>query len=398
MGRTRTVLLGGSSGGSSAVTTFSASGGTIGAHAKFITAFQIGDSIISDDGTLATLLGNLAITNAALASTANAFKVTTTLASIAASQLAAVLNVTSAGSAAGLQNALDVNLLPGYTGSSATSGLSVNNTAVGTNVNTPTDNGVSGNVAIWGFSVGTTIGIRIGVRGSATGGVENRAGFFHSQTLKNGAANLGVVAHALNLGTTPTHCAGYFGLHPSGVSLTFPSAAIAGDNGATTDPMLVLRDNQVISTTFADGGLLSVYKSINTAGWGMSTVYAAGTIAATTNARSAAVATYTPAADGSFKVSGNVLVTTSSTHSFSLDVSYTDESNVARVLVLPVAQLAGSFITSGLITNVTGTGPYDSVVMQIRCKASTSITIRPSSGGTYTGVVYNCNAVIEQVQ
>jgi hypothetical protein len=95
-------------------------------------------------------------------------------------------------------------------------------------------------------------------------------------------------------------------------------------------------------------------------------------------------------------VSGNVLVTASVTHSFSLDVSYTDEGNVARVLILPMGQLAGAFITGGLITNVTGTGPYQSAVMQIRCKAATAITIRVSAG-TFTSVTFNSEGLIEQV-
>jgi hypothetical protein len=145
------------------------------------------------------------------------------------------------------------------------------------------------------------------------------------------------------------------------------------------------------------GGIIS-YKGVTTAGWGVPAIQANGAIAATTNARSAAVATYTVgAADGTFVVSGNVNVTTSTTHSFSLDCSYTDENNVARVLVMPMAQLAGSFVATGLITNVTGAGPYESASMTIRCKAATSITIRPSAGGTYTTCTYDTYANIQQV-
>lgn len=140
------------------------------------------------------------------------------------------------------------------------------------------------------------------------------------------------------------------------------------------------------------------YNGVTTAGWGVSTIQADGTVAGTTNSRAAAAATYTVGgADGTFIVCGNINITTSTAFSFSLDCSYTDEANVARVLILPLAQLAGTFVASGLATNVTGAGPYESASMTIRCKASTAITIRVSAGGTYTTVVYNSTANIRQV-
>jgi hypothetical protein len=123
-----------------------------------------------------------------------------------------------------------------------------------------------------------------------------------------------------------------------------------------------------------------------------------GNVVAATDTGTASIATYTVgAADGTFEVSANCLVTTATTHSFSLDVTYTDESNVARTLILPVAQLAGTFITGGLITNITGAGPYEASVMTIRAKAATAITVRTAAGGTYTTVVYNARGVIKQV-
>lgn len=149
--------------------------------------------------------------------------------------------------------------------------------------------------------------------------------------------------------------------------------------------------------TFGLTDKIGTYSAVATAGWGVPAVYGTGRIVGTIDTRAAAAATYTVgAADGTFEVSGNVLVTTSTTHSFSLDVSYTDESNVARVLILPMTQLAGAFITGGLITNVTGAGPYEAPVITIRCKTATAITIRVSAG-TFTTVVYNSEGVIKQI-
>lgn len=142
---------------------------------------------------------------------------------------------------------------------------------------------------------------------------------------------------------------------------------------------------------------ITTYKNVTTVGQGVSSIYGYGNTVAATNVGTASIATFTPAADGTFEVGCNVLITTSTTHSFSCDVTYTDEGNSARTMVLPMASLAGAFITNGLITNVTGAGPYESPVMTIRVKASTAITVRTSAGGTFTTVVYNARGVIKQV-
>lgn len=101
----------------------------------------------------------------------------------------------------------------------------------------------------------------------------------------------------------------------------------------------------------------------------------------------------TPAADRTFWVSANILVTVSTTHSIGVTVDYTDESNTARTLTIPFAQLAGTIITA--ITNVTGVGPYEGVALAIRCKASTNIVFK--TAGTFTGVTYNVDCSVIQI-
>ena len=106
------------------------------------------------------------------------------------------------------------------------------------------------------------------------------------------------------------------------------------------------------------------------------------------------VAAYTlGASDGTFLVSANVLVTTSTAYTFTVTVAYTDESNTARTLTLTFSQLNGTLLTS--ITNVTGPGPYEGLPMHIRCKASTAITI--ATTGTFTTITYNVEGLILQV-
>lgn len=108
----------------------------------------------------------------------------------------------------------------------------------------------------------------------------------------------------------------------------------------------------------------------------------------------ASVATYTlGAADASFQVSANVLVTASTTHTVAVQVDYTDEGNTARTLTLNFSQLSGTIINS--ITNVTGVGPYEGFPAHIRCKASTAITVKTT--GVFTSITYSVEAVISQI-
>lgn len=108
----------------------------------------------------------------------------------------------------------------------------------------------------------------------------------------------------------------------------------------------------------------------------------------------ASVATVTVgAADGSFEVSANVSVTTATAHSFSVTCTYTDEGNVSRTLTLGFAQLSGATLIT-LITNVTSTGPYESLTYHLRAKAGTTITF--ATTGTFTTIVYNVEGVIKQ--
>ena len=110
----------------------------------------------------------------------------------------------------------------------------------------------------------------------------------------------------------------------------------------------------------------------------------------------ATVATYTVgAADGTFLVAANVLVTTSTTHSFTVECAYTDESNTARTLTMTFSQLAGTLVVT--ITNITGAGPYEGIPLTIRAKAATAITIRTQAAGVYTTVTFNVDGSIVQV-
>ena len=175
----------------------------------------------------------------------------------------------------------------------------------------------------------------------------------------------------------------------------------AANDGNLTLTVMTASDRVQIGDTNTGGVDLPkkilVYNNISTAGWGAAPVYGYGDVAAATGV-TASIATYTVgAADGTFEVSANCLVTTATTHSFSLDVTYTDEGNTARTMILPIYSVAGTPVANALIVNGGGTVPYHSDVLTIRAKAATAITVRTSAGGIYTTVVYNARGVIKQV-
>jgi hypothetical protein len=98
--------------------------------------------------------------------------------------------------------------------------------------------------------------------------------------------------------------------------------------------------------------------------------------------------------DGTFKISANVLVTTATTHAFTVTCAYTDEGGTARTATLSFTNVAGTAIVTS-VANATGTVPYQGLEITIRAKAGTTITI--ATTGTFTSVVYNVEGIIQQV-
>lgn len=135
---------------------------------------------------------------------------------------------------------------------------------------------------------------------------------------------------------------------------------------------------------------------------GTSTVSFPGVVASGRSAAAtAAVATVTSllvgAADASYIVSMNVLVTTATTHTFTGQVTYTDEGNTARTITMPFRLVGDTTALTSSITNGNGAVPYIGVPLHIRVKAATTITILTQAAGTYTTVVFNVEGFIQQV-
>lgn len=99
------------------------------------------------------------------------------------------------------------------------------------------------------------------------------------------------------------------------------------------------------------------------------------------------------ASDASFTISANVNVTTSSAENFTAVLAYTDETNTARVQVLPFLIIGGTSVSA--ITFANGAVPYEGFTVHIRAKASTNISI--GTTGTFTGVTYNLERSIIKI-
>jgi len=106
----------------------------------------------------------------------------------------------------------------------------------------------------------------------------------------------------------------------------------------------------------------------------------------------ATVATYTPAVDTTLDVTCSILVTTSGTENFTIQVAYTDTGNTARVAVLPLRLLTGVNVI--IVNFANGAIPYAGVLERIRVKGGTAVTI--STTGTFTGCTYNVGGDIRE--
>lgn len=199
-----------------------------------------------------TFTGTTTISTGTLTSGQKALSITATMpTTITATSNGIEFSVTSAGSSNQVNRAMLLNYASGYTGGNASVGLQVFTMTASTG-NTITLG--TGNTGISGNTSGTTSGLNMGIRGLASGGNRNIGVVGLSLGNKDNATNIGGIFLANNSGATPTQVGLYAGLNSS--DPTFTNAALIADNGATTSPILVLRDNGSVCITLADGGNL----------------------------------------------------------------------------------------------------------------------------------------------
>lgn len=253
----------------------------------------------------------------------------------------------------------------------------------------------NGGISKWGFGTATaTDGQGTIINGNATTGVGLDVATDGVLKIRNRGQSSDATVQA---GVFQTSAAWLAGVSSSNIYFGDTAFPTRIRSSMATPGTLLSGDWWVESDTGATTGASAAIKAqVNSA-----TVYIAPSIrrvgrVTAQAATAASIATYTVgAADGTFEISGNVLVTTATTHTFTMECAYTDEGNTARTATVMFTLLAGTTTTS--ITNTNGAVPYQGVPFQIRAKAATAITIRTQAAGTYTTVVYNAQGVIKQI-
>jgi Carbohydrate esterase, sialic acid-specific acetylesterase len=215
-----------------------------------------------------------------------------------------------------------------------------------------------------------------------------------------------------SVGTTSTNIGAYYDVSSAtnnyaiivntglvGIGATAPTAKIHIGAGTATASTAPLKFTSGTNLTTAEAGAVEYdgsniyFTPTGTIRKTIATNIVSRSVAQ--NAAVAAVATQTVgAADASYIVSANVLVTTATAHSFTVTCAYTDEGNTARTITMNFSTLAG-VISNAAITNVAGTVPYEGIPLHIRAKASTTITV--ATTGTFTTVTYNVEGRISKI-
>ena len=148
------------------------------------------------------------------------------------------------------------------------------------------------------------------------------------------------------------------------------------------------------SGTFSFNKPFSSLNGVTLAGLGVPGVVASAPISAQSAA--ATITSYAnPATDADFDVRAQMSVTASTTLVTTLTCTYTDVANVARTMILPVVSVSGTFVAAGAITGA-GASIWETPVMHIRAKASTTITLLTSTG-TFSGVTYSASGIITKL-
>lgn len=203
-----------------------------------------------------TMVSPFNILNPGLATATGAFNVTATMpSSITGNTYANLMSITGAGSSSFFTAALRVTYSAGYTGSSATNGLSFVNSSAGTGATIPWSSTITtptGNSGMAGFANATTAGTNIGAWAEAGGGNVSIGLFGKAIVTKNSGTNIGLIAQGRNTGTTPIEVGALITL--TNAAPTFVSSALVVDNSDQTVPIAIFQANGTEEARFDSVG------------------------------------------------------------------------------------------------------------------------------------------------
>ena len=119
------------------------------------------------------------------------------------------------------------------------------------------------NLGMNGFVFGTTTGMNIGGFLEALNGNRNIGFIGKATTAKANATNIGLIGAGRNSNATSPIEIGVFAYLATADAPTFESAALIADNGSTTNPIFLGRDNGTVVSKLEDGGNFVVGSGIS---------------------------------------------------------------------------------------------------------------------------------------
>lgn len=201
------------------------------------------------------------------------------------------LSITSAGSSANAQRAMEVLLNPGYTGSSTTTGISITNDANGTGatLNLGLGTGLVGNMGLSALAEGQgtgNTGIMVGIQGVAFNSAAQNFGVLGRATDNDAGSNIAILGTAANSteATDLKNVGGYFTIDNTLITGVNVSVALIAQ-GDGTDDIFRGYDDTTLMFRMEDTG---EFTSAGTSSIGWS-VQAAANQACTTTCTNAAV-------------------------------------------------------------------------------------------------------------
>ncbi len=223
------------------------------------------------DTTIAPVAGHashaLTITGGALSADTSALTATATLNASASAQYGLQATVTGAGAGAGSQTGFFVNLVAGYTGTSATRAGYFNNANLNGGGTTAISDTGNANYGVSGLSIVTNNTDRSAVGVFGYGAQAGNAGATARSFGILGLADGGGVANTVSLGvygtarksTTEIAVGGMFSLYGETDTIgTLANAALIADNGSVAAPIFLARDNGTTVFTIDDGGNVGI--------------------------------------------------------------------------------------------------------------------------------------------
>lgn len=173
-------------------------------------------------------------------------------------QYGSFFSINSAASTNGtIQQAAEVELQPGYTGTGSTAALGFRNKAAGAGTSVDISN--FGNYGVFGVTTGDTVGDNAGAVGYAINGQYNFGLVGNAMVPKVSSKNVAVLGYAMNNGSDVA-VGGYFALAGSTQKPRFTTAALIADNAdlAASAPIFLGRSGGVTKVTIDKSGNVNI--------------------------------------------------------------------------------------------------------------------------------------------